>query len=88
MITSLQTEQYGTILFIEIGATTVGSIHQTYQPHLNYKKGDEKGFFGFGGSSIILLFEPNRITFAPDLINNSAHHIETLCLFGQSLETN
>lgn len=86
MITHLKSQKYGTILFIEIGATMVGSIHQTYTPHQPYNKGDEKGYFSFGGSSIILLFEPGRIQFAPDLLAHSSSHMETLCRFGQSLE--
>ncbi len=86
VITSLQTEQYGEILFIEIGATNVGSIHQTYTPGKNYKKGDEKGYFSFGGSSIILLFEPGKVKIDSNLLTNSSQGIETLCLFGQSLE--
>ena len=86
MITCLKTDHYGTILFIEIGATNVGSIHQTYQPGIPYKKGDEKGYFSFGGSSLILLFEKGCIRLANDLLINSAQHIETLCLMGQPLE--
>jgi phosphatidylserine decarboxylase len=86
MITRLATEQEGEILFIEIGATNVGSIHQVYSAGKTYEKGEEKGFFYFGGSSIILLFEENRVRFAEDLVKNSMAHIETLCLFGQPLE--
>ena len=86
MITQLKAEYYGTILFIEIGATNVGSIHQTFCPGTSYKKGDEKGYFSFGGSSLILLFEKGRIKIAKDLLTNSAQHIETLCLMGQPLQ--
>lgn len=86
MITPLVTQEHGTILFIEIGATNVGSIHQTFTPGKFYKKGEEKGYFSFGGSSIILLFEPGRIQFAPDLLRCSEQHIEILCLFGQPLQ--
>jgi phosphatidylserine decarboxylase len=86
MITQLISQNYGNVLFIEIGATNVGSIHQTYLPNRPYNKGDEKGYFSFGGSSIILLFEAGRIQFAKDLIVNSSQHIETLCLLGQPLE--
>lgn len=86
MITELETANYGTILFIEVGATNVGSIHQTYTPNKPVKKGAEKGFFSFGGSSIILLFEPNRIKIASDLLNNSTQHIETHCFFGEPIE--
>lgn len=87
MITELQTEQYGKIIFIEIGATNVGSIHQIYLPNRPYKKGDEKGFFSFGGSSIIMLFPHKSIQIQNNLLNNTAQNLETLCLFGQSLES-
>lgn len=86
MVTHLHTQDHGTILFIEIGATNVGTIHQTFIAERPYKKGDEKGFFSFGGSCIILLFEPGKIQFSKDLLTNSLQHFETLCHFGQSLE--
>ena len=86
MITHLATQHYGTILFIEIGATSVGCIHQTYTPNKPQNKGDEKGYFSFGGSSIIVLFESGCIQFAKDLTSHSSQHVETLCLFGQPLE--
>jgi len=85
MITELKTDRYGTILFIEIGATAVGTIHQNYKPGIPYKKGDEKGYFSFGGSSIILLFEKGCIDLATDILTYSAQHIETLCRMGQPL---
>lgn len=86
MITQLQTKEYGSLLFIEIGATNVGSIHQLYTPNKPYNKGEEKGFFSFGGSSIILLFQADRIKIDHQLLKNSSQSIETLCLFGQPLE--
>lgn len=85
MITELKTDQYGTVLFIEIGATAVGSIHQTYQPGIPYKKGDEKGYFSFGGSCLILFFEKGRIQLANDILTHSAQSLETLCRMGQPL---
>lgn len=88
VITHLKTDAYGTVLFIEIGAMCVGSIHQTYSPNRLCKKGDEKGYFSFGGSSLVILFQKGYIHFAPDLILNSNQHLETFCLFGQPLEHN
>lgn len=85
VITPLRTKNFGTILFIEIGATYVGSIHQTFIPHEPYAKGDEKGFFSFGGSCIVLLFEPHQIQFDQDLIDTSHRKLETLGKMGQSL---
>ncbi|MGC6582638.1 MAG: phosphatidylserine decarboxylase [Akkermansiaceae bacterium] len=75
-ITELETETMGTVICMEIGATCVGSIHQTFTPGQPVKKGDEKGYFAFGGSSTILLFEPGKITLAADLLENSAKQIE------------
>lgn len=85
MITSVETKLFGTVLYIEVGATAVGSIHQTFNPHEHYSKGDEKGYFSFGGSCIILLFEPSRIEFEQDLIAASQRKMEVLGLFGQPL---
>lgn len=85
MITTLQTKQCGTLLFIEVGATNVGSIHQTYTPDRSCAKGEEKGYFSFGGSCILLLFEPGKIQLDADLIRNAEAKIETLGLLGQSL---
>ena len=84
-ITPLKTKNFGTVLFIEVGATYVGTIHQTFDPHEPHVKGDEKGYFSFGGSSLILLFEPGRIQFDQDLIDASNRRIEVLGQMGQSL---
>lgn len=85
VITRLKTEHFGTLLFIEVGATYVGSIRQTFEHDRHYAKGDEKGYFEFGGSSLILLFEPFRIEIDQDLIVNSHHGLETLGKLGQTL---
>lgn len=84
-ITSLQSNHFGKVLFIEIGATNVGSIIQTYQPEAFAVKGAEKGYFSFGASSIILLFPPNSIEFDSDLLAATEAGFEIRCLFGQSM---
>lgn len=85
VITPVHTKNFGTILYIEVGATHVGSIHQTFIPHEHYAKGDEKGYFSFGGSSLILLFEPSRIQFDEDLLLASQKKVEMRGNLGQSL---
>ena len=85
MITEVETTHFGSLLYIEIGATCVGSIHQTFIPGQLIRKGDEKGYFEFGGSCLVLLFEKNKIQFDPDLIANTQSGLETLCRFGDSL---
>lgn len=83
----MQTEFFGKVLFLEIGATNVGSIHHTYTPGQQTPKGAEKGYFSFGASALILLFEPGRIVFDKDLLEATAQGIEIKCLMGQSLGT-
>ena len=85
MITEIDSKQFGSVLMVEIGATCVGTIHQTYVPDQKISKGEEKGYFSFGGSCIVLLFEKGRIVFDEDLILNSASGLETKGLFGTSL---
>lgn len=84
-ITRFRTKHFGEVLYIEIGATYVGAIEQTYTPEVFQKKGAEKGFFSFGGSCIILLFEPNVIAFAEDLIQATEQKLEVLGKYGQVL---
>ncbi|MBI3508363.1 MAG: phosphatidylserine decarboxylase [Chlamydiia bacterium] len=84
MVTEFQTERFGQILYIEIGATCVGTIHQNYTPEKRVEKGEEKGCFSFGGSCIALLFESGRIRFDEDLIRNSQQKLETKAHFGDS----
>lgn len=81
----LDSEHFGKVLFLEIGAICVGAIHQTYTPDSFCAKGDEKGYFSFGGSSLILLFPPNSIQFDQDLLNTTALQTEIKCLMGQSM---
>lgn len=84
MITHLKTD-FGTILFVEIGATNVGTICQTYQSGRPYKKGDEKGYFSFGGSAVALLFEEGMVDLNPDWVKNTKQGFETYSNWGISL---
>ena len=85
VITHLKTQNFGPVLFIEVGATYVGSIHQTYTPERHYAKGDEKGYFSFGGSCLLIFFESFRIEFDQDLLENTQKGLETYGQLGQPL---
>jgi phosphatidylserine decarboxylase len=82
-ICKLQTRAFGDVLFLEIGATSVGSIHETYAPFQPHLKGDEKGYFSFGASSLIVLFPPESIKLDSDLLSHP--YTEIKCLMGQSM---
>lgn len=84
MLCDLKTDLFGDVLYLEIGATNVGTIRQTYSPFTFQPKGAEKGYFQFGGSCLILLFEKDRIQFDSDLLISS-EGLEIRCLVGQSM---
>ncbi|MDR1437887.1 MAG: archaetidylserine decarboxylase [Puniceicoccales bacterium] len=75
------------IIMVEVGATFVGSIKQTFIPHRHCKKGSEKGFFSLGGSSVVLLFEPQRIIPSRDMEKMSAIGRECFIRMGDRIAT-
>lgn len=85
VITHLDTPTFGKVLLLEIGATAVGTIHQTFSPQSHIERGQEKGYFSFGGSAILLLFQKDTLTLENDLIGS--HPLEILCKMGQPLGT-
>ena len=87
VLTELVTESCGTVLIMEIGATCVGGICQTYKADSAVAKGDEKGYFRFGGSSTIVIFEPGRVVFDEDLVEHSSQHRELYARMGDSMGT-
>jgi phosphatidylserine decarboxylase len=85
MITALESPVFGRVLVIEVGATNVGSIRQSFIPGKPVKKGDEKGFFAFGGSCVITLFPRGSIRFDPDLVGQSSGCVETYARMGERM---
>ncbi len=85
VVVCLKTKDLGDVSFIAIGATSVGTINFTYEAGKEYRKGEEMGYFAFGASMCIALFEPGKLTFANDLKKNTSQGMETLCEMGQSL---
>ena len=83
-LTVLESPRLGQVLLLEIGATNVGSIIHTNPARQPVKKGDEKGFFLFGGSCFITVFEPGRVRFADDLIEHSAAGREVYARMGEA----
>lgn len=81
----LSTKQFGNIAMIDVGATMVGSIVQTYKENSFVEKGDEKGYFLFGGSTCILVFEKDKIQVDEDIIENTKNGIETRIYMGEKI---
>jgi len=80
----IQTEQFGKIIQMEVGALFVGRIknHETKQ---TLKRGEEKGMFEFGGSTIIILFQNDMITLSKAIYDNTHNNKETIVKMGQKI---
>ena len=82
--TLLETERFGTLLCMEVGAMLVGRI-VNHPLTGSVAKGQEKGYFQFGGSTVVVLAEPGRVTVSPELLQTGAAGTETPVLYGQAV---
>ncbi len=83
--TILCTDNFDQVIHVDVGAMTVGSIHQHLRQGGNFSKGEEKGYFEFGGSTIILLFKPGITIMDEDITNFSHKGIETMVRYGSRI---
>ncbi len=75
---------FGRFWLVDVGAFGVGTIVQTYDGD-THAKGDEKGYFKFGGSTIILVAQAGSLAFDADLVRNSADGLETRVRCGERI---
>ncbi|WJX26286.1 phosphatidylserine decarboxylase [Trifolium repens] len=85
VVSIISTVDFGKVAFVAIGATMVGSINFTKKKGDYVKKGDEFGYFSFGGSTVICVFEKDSIAIDEDLLSNSTRSLETLVTVGMRL---
>ncbi|KAK1589620.1 phosphatidylserine decarboxylase [Colletotrichum navitas] len=76
---------HGRVMVICVGAMMVGSTVITAKEGGQVNRADELGYFKFGGSTIVLLFEPGKMKFDDDLVDNSNGALETLIRAGMSV---
>ncbi len=86
-ICKLKTTDKGEILIIPVGATMVGSLNSTFEPDSLVEKGEEMGYFAFGGSTIVLLFNSSSFELDKDLIENTKNKLETYVQMGEKIGT-
>jgi phosphatidylserine decarboxylase len=82
--TILSNPLFGDVVMAEVGATMVGSIEQTFKGS-SVNKGEEKGYFKFGGSTVVMLFEKSKIHIDEDLLINTAKGYETTVKMGERI---
>ncbi len=80
----LRSKHFDNILMMEVGAMMVGKIVNYHQEAL-VKRGEEKGRFEFGGSTVILAVKKNIISIDQDILYNSGKGIETKVRLGERI---
>ncbi len=82
--TVLHTCNFGDVVQIEVGAMLVGRICNRHA-EANISRGQEKGRFEFGGSTIVLLFEKDKAVPDADILRNSREDFETVVKYGEKI---
>jgi phosphatidylserine decarboxylase len=80
----LHTKEFGDIVMMEVGALLVGKIvnhHKKYQ----VLRGQEKGYFEFGGSTIVLLLEKDQVSIDNEFFENTQNGLETHVKYGEKI---
>ena len=80
-----KSENFGDIIHVEVGATCVGTIIQSYTPGEKVKKGTEKGYFKFGGSTTILFFKKDTVVIDEDILNQTSLGFECKVVLGETI---
>ncbi|KAJ3015558.1 hypothetical protein HKX48_004553 [Thoreauomyces humboldtii] len=84
-VSTLSSTHLGEVGIVAVGAMLVGSINLTVQPGATVARGQEMGYFEFGGSTCILLFEKGKMKWDDDLVERSQNGMETLVEVGEKI---
>lgn len=82
--TLLESENFGTILQMEVGAAMVGRIVNN-PGNRRVFRGEEKGRFEFGGSTVIVLLQKNAAQVDADILKNTEENAETVVKYGEKI---
>ncbi|KAF8624424.1 hypothetical protein AX17_007133 [Amanita inopinata Kibby_2008] len=84
-IVPIDSPQFGRVMAVCVGAMMVGSIMTTVEEGDRIRRGQEFGYFAFGGSTIVLLFEKSVVEWDEDLLVNGRASLETLVRVGMGI---
>ena len=82
--TIIDSDHFGRLIQMEVGAMGVGRI-VNHKESAFVKKGEEKGYFEFGGSTICLFVTKDGAKPDEDIIKNTAEGFETLVKMGEKI---
>lgn len=83
--TVLHTAHFGDVVQMEVGALLVGKIRNHNETAGSFAKLQEKGYFEYGGSTVILLLKKDAVTVDADILKYSAQGIETKVKIGERI---
>lgn len=81
----IRSDNFGDVIQMEVGALLVGKITNVHKSVCKVFRGDEKGYFEFGGSTIILLLEKDKAQVCQDLLENTKKGFETKVKQGEAV---
>lgn len=82
--TVLHTENFGNVIQAEVGAMLVGKISNHHQKH-RYIRGEEKGMFEYGGSTVVLIIPHDTVIPDADILKNTKDGFETVVKMGEKI---
>ncbi|SLM36695.1 phosphatidylserine decarboxylase [Lasallia pustulata] len=85
VVVPIDSVAHGRVMVICVGAMMVGSTVITRKPGDRVARAEELGYFKFGGSTLLVLFEPGKMKFDEDIVDNASQAVETLLRVGMSV---
>ena len=83
--TVMETENFGRLAQIEVGAMLVGRVENYKGAGVSFRRGEEKGRFLYGGSTVVLLLRKDRAELDRELFENTENGLETPVKLGEVL---
>ena len=84
-INIIQTDNFGRLGFVEVGAMSVGRIVQVHPLDRRFERGAEKAVFKFGGSAIVVFGEQGAWRPAADIVERTGQGVKSLARLGEMI---
>lgn len=85
VVSILDTKRFGLLAYVEVGALCVGKIVQSHPIDKPFRRGEEKGYFLFGASTVIVFGEKGRWDISDDILKNTQNGLETFVRLGDTV---
>lgn len=81
---TIHSQEFGDLVMMEVGALLVGKI-VNHKGCRRVKRGQEKGYFQYGGSTVVVLLKQDAAVIDPDILENSRQGFETVVKYGEKI---